>query len=366
MIEYMKTVDLNTEARLQSVLISPQVAISEAINILDQSGLGVLLVADENQKLLGLITDGDIRRAMIHGISFSEACETISNKAPIVAPESISPEEALNIMDHAKAFLVNHLPLIDGNNRITGLLLRSDLTPKHELGLRAVVMAGGFGTRLRPLTEDLPKPMLPVGEKPLLETVICQLRDVGVKQVNVTTHYKPEKIRDYFGNGDKFGINISYVNEDQPLGTAGALALMSPPDEPCLVINGDVLTKVNFRAMFEFHKENLADITIGVRRYEMQCPYGVIMCNGVEVASLEEKPFVQFIVNAGIYLLDPEVFKFIPKNRSFHMTDLIKLLLKNKRKVVSFAIHEYWKDIGHHSDYDHANADFIRQFRVSH
>jgi dTDP-glucose pyrophosphorylase len=348
--------------RTWKISINPKLSISDAITILDKSGLGVLLVCEEDQKLQGVITDGDIRRALIKGIPLSDPCGTIANPDPVVAPDSVTNEDALGFMDHAKEFFVNHLPLLDKQGKVVGLLLRSDFTQKVKLGFSAVVMAGGFGTRLRPLTEDLPKPMLPVGDKPLLETVICQLRDVGVKQVSVTTHYRSEKIREHFGDGKRFGVDISYVNEEQPLGTAGALGLMKLPNEPLLVINGDILTKLNFKAMFEFHKEHEAAITLAVIRQKMQVLYGIIECSDVRVTALKEKPEFYYLINAGIYLLEPSVFTLIPNGTTFHMTDLIQLLLDKGRKIVSFPIHEYWLDIGHLSDYEKANGDYALTF----
>jgi len=348
--------------RIEKVTVKPVASISEAISVLDQSGLGVLLVCDDEGHLLGVITDGDIRRAMMRGISFTNQCEAIASKNPIVAPASISHEEALHRMDHAKDFFVNHLPLVDKHNRVQGLLLRSDLTPKSDLGLSAVVMAGGFGSRLRPLTEELPKPMLQVGDRPLLETVISQLRDVGIKQLRITTHYRPEKIHEHFGDGQRFGLDISYVNEEQPLGTAGSLRLMDAPKEPFLVINGDVLTKVNFEAMFLFHKEHGSEMTVGVRKQEFQIPYGVVECRDLQITELKEKPVLPFLVNAGIYLLEPSVIKYIPIDKAFHMTDLIQVLLDNGRNVTSFPIHEYWVDIGEHEDYKQANGEYAGKF----
>lgn len=348
--------------RIEKTVVHPNLKISDAIPILDRSGLGVLLVCKDSHHLFGVITDGDIRRAMMKGIPFSESCEAIANKNPIIAPASITHEEALHLMDHARDFFVNHLPLLDGQGRVVGLLLRSDLTQKTDLRLSAVVMAGGFGTRLRPLTEDLPKPMLPVGDKPLLETVVSQLRDVGIKQLRITTHFKPEKIKDHFGDGHDFGVDISYVNEDQPLGTAGFLRLMDIPREPFLVINGDVLTRVNFESMYQYHQEHKSVLTVGVRKQDFQIPYGLIECQDTRVTSLKEKPAVSFLVNAGIYLLEPCAIDYIPESQFFHMTDLIQVLLDQGQTVTSFPIHEYWMDIGKHDQYKQAIIDFSGTF----
>ena len=218
-------------------------------------------------------------------------------------------------------------------------------------------MAGGSGTRLRPLTEDLPKPMLPVGDRPLMEVIIDQLRQSGIGRVNITTHYLPEKITDYFGNGENFGVELNYVSEDRPLGTAGSLGLIDWPRETLLVINGDILTKVNFRAMLDYHQEHRADITVGVRKYDIQVPYGVVECEDQRVCRLREKPNLSFFVNAGIYMLEPSVNEHIPNGQHYDMTDLIERLIHKGRSVVSFPIVEYWLDIGEPSDYERAQKD---------
>ena len=190
-----------------------------------------------------------------------------------------------------------------------------------------------------------------------MERIIDQLKDVGIRQVNVTTLYKPEKIKDYFGNGEAFGINLNYIHESEPLGTGGALGLLPMPDEPMLVINGDILTQVDFRAMLDYHKEHNADMTVAVRQYGLQVPYGVVECEGPIIRNLKEKPELMFFVNAGIYLLDPSVYKFIPSGEHFNMTDLIQWLLDAGRLVVSFPVREYWLDIGQHADYIQAQQD---------
>jgi len=252
---------------------------------------------------------------------------------------------------------LRHIPIVDDDRRLVDLALLSNLVKEYELPLRAVVMAGGFGTRLRPLTEDLPKPMLPVGTKPLLELIVEQLRNAGIKQVNVATHYRGEMIADHFKDGQDFGVDISYVQEDQPLGTVGALSLLEESDDPLLVINGDILTRVDFRAMLDFHREQNADLTIAVKLYEFSVPYGVINTNGVMVTGISEKPVVRQFINAGIYLLNPSVRRLIPNGEPYDIPELIEQLLKAGRPIVSFPVREYWLDIGKADHYDQARAD---------
>jgi NDP-sugar pyrophosphorylase family protein len=218
-------------------------------------------------------------------------------------------------------------------------------------------MAGGEGQRLRPLTENTPKPMLPIGGKPLMELIVAQLRDVGIRKINIATHYQAEKIIDHFGAGEGFGVDISYVREESPLGTGGALGLIDRPKESVLVINGDILTDIDFRTMHAFHIDNKAQMTVAVRQYEVQVPYGVIDCEGSRLTGLREKPKLSFFVNAGIYLLEPDVYNYIPVNQRFNMTDLVDLLLAAGKTVVAFPVREYWLDIGQRADYERAQAD---------
>jgi dTDP-glucose pyrophosphorylase/CBS domain-containing protein len=344
---------------LPLAIVSPTMPISECFSALDKAGIGVLAVCDEQNILLGIVTDGDIRRALMQKRSLDEPCITIAGKNPLTAPDGISSADALYLMNHGKPFLVHHLPLVDKDGRLMDLLLRSDLQSIDSPSVRAVVMAGGFGIRLRPLTDDTPKPMLLLGDRPVMEHIIDQLRDAGISKVNVTTHYLSEMIRSHFGNGDDFGVSIDYVEEDSPLGTAGSLSLVKAGDEPLLVINGDILSKVDFRTMVTYHREHGADLTVGVRQYGLKVPYGVLDCNDMLVTAVREKPTVSFFVNAGIYLLEPHVHAMIPNDIRYDMTDLMDHLIKTGKRVVSFPIIEYWMDIGQISDYEKANADMV-------
>jgi len=220
-----------------------------------------------------------------------------------------------------------------------------------------VIMAGGFGTRLRPLTDDTPKPMLPIGGKPLMERTIEGLQKSGISRINVTTHYLQEKITRYFGTGSRFGVELRYVSEDEPLGTAGALRLMEDVNEPLLVMNGDILTKVDFRSLLKFHQEQKAALTVAVRQYDVQVPYGVIEAEKGIVTGLQEKPRFNFLVNAGIYLLEPSARRCIPDGEPYDMTDLIAHLLERGETVAGFPIMEYWLDIGKHDDFRKAQQD---------
>lgn len=343
---------------LQSLFISSDDSIRTAMKCVDRGSCGIALVVDQERRLLGTITDGDVRRAILAGKNLElRVSELLVRKISTQYPKPVTASpgtdrKTLIVLMHEH--VLRQIPIVDNDGRIVDLVMLDDLIPTQDLPLQAVIMAGGMGTRLRPLTEDLPKPMLPVGGKPLMELVIEQLRQVGIRRVNVTTHYKPEKISDHFGDGSAYGVELNYVNEDKPLGTGGALGLMDAPTGPMLVINGDIMTHVDFRAMLAYHQEHHADMTVAVRQYDIKVPYGVIECEGSRVCTLKEKPQLHFLVNAGIYLLEPNVYEFIPNGEHFNMTDLIQRLLDSNHTVVSFPVIEYWLDIGQLADYEQA------------
>lgn len=343
---------------LTNFCVTRDSSIRDAIARMETNKLGFVLVVEEERRLAGTITDGDIRRAILARIDFQQAVSVLlAGKAssryarPITARVGEDRSVYLNLL---KQNSVLYLPLVDEEERVAGLVTLDEFVPEQILPLHAVVMAGGRGSRLHPLTEELPKPMLQIGGRPLLEIIIGQLRDMGIKQVRVTTHHKPDKIAGHFGDGKDFGVELSYVTEDRPLGTVGSLGLLEPPNETTLVINGDILTQVDFRAMLAYHREHQADLTVAVRHYDLKIPYGVIECEGPVVRRLSEKPVLGFFVNAGIYLLEPMVYRFIPNGQRFDMTDLIQCLLDEGRPVVSFPVLEYWIDIGRLADYQQA------------
>lgn len=341
---------------LDRVIIHPGRTLSEAISQLNDAGTGALVVSSGNRRLDGLLTDGDIRRAVLQGRSLDSPCGECAVRSPFAARYPVSNAQALKLMLERD---INHLPVVDDDNVLLDLLLRRDLSRDEKPGLSAVIMAGGFGKRLMPLTRQVPKPMLPVGDKPLLERTIDRLRSAGVRNVHLTTHYLPENIREHFGSGEKFGVRIDYAQEDDPLGTAGGLRLLPRPDTPFVVINGDILTGVSFDEMLQFHKRHGALLTVGVRKYEVNVPFGVVECDDVVITGLKEKPSLGFFINAGIYLLEPAAYDLIPEGQFFNMTDLIDKALREGGKVVSFPIIEYWLDIGRHEDYQKAQEDVV-------
>ena len=348
-------------ADLSDLCIAPNSTIRQAIACIDRNETGIVLITDEERRLLGTISDGDVRRAVLADDSLdTPVSELLARKVsspypePVTAPVGTERAALLQLMQER---VVRQVPLLDEDGHVVGLVTWDELLPDQVLPLQAVIMAGGFGTRLRPLTEDLPKPMLPVGDRPLMELIVEQLRQAGIRRVNIATHYMADSIIEHFGDGRDFGVELNYVTEDRPLGTAGALGLMEVPNEPLLVINGDILTRVDFRAMLDYHREHGADLTVGVRQYGLRIPYGVMECDGPRVRRVREKPLLNFLANAGIYLLEPSVHRYIPHGQRFDMTDLIQRLIEERRPVVSFPIVEYWLDIGQPVDYEKAQED---------
>lgn len=320
--------------------------------------MGMVLVCDHEQRLLQTLTDGDFRRWMLRGHPMDSKLDKLieeKTEQPLTAAPGTPEKDLLHTMN---AKQLRHIPLVDNAGRVQDVVLLKNLARDYESRLQAVIMAGGRGKRLYPLTEDTPKPMLKVGNRPVLEHIIGQLREAGIRRVNITTHYLPEKITEHFGDGSSFDVNLEYVTEEKPLGTAGSLSLIEAPDEPVLVMNGDIVTKIDFQAMHHFHQDHAADITVAVREYDIDIPFGVVETDDVVVVGLKEKPNMRFFVNAGIYLLQPSVFALIPGDGTkFDMTDLIELLISQGKKVVSFPVSEYWLDIGQHDDYQKAQED---------
>ena len=347
---------------LQRLVISPQDSLRRAMECINSSACGLALIVEADGRLIRTLTDGDIRRAVLAGIPFDASVGDLIGRKDIVpwvlpftARVGTKRSELLLMM---KERSIHHVPLLDDAGRVVDVCLMDNLLEDCVLPLQAVVMAGGFGKRLHPLTNEVPKPMLPVGDKPILEHIMGQLQASGIHKVKLTTHFKPEAISSHFGDGSGFGVDISYVNEDEPLGTAGALGLVETSEhEPVLLMNGDILTRVDFRAMLEFHREQKAELTVGVRQFDLRVPYGVVKCEGARVQGVEEKPTLNFLVNAGIYLIEPSAQRLIPAGRRFDMTDLIAELSARGRPVVAFPIVEYWLDIGRPEDYLRAQQD---------
>jgi dTDP-glucose pyrophosphorylase/CBS domain-containing protein len=347
-------IDADATELLDTVTLLPSASIAEAIAQLDRAGTGALVLCTVDRMLFGLLTDGDIRRAILRDISLETPCASIASRQPLTVTSSTSAAEALEMMMKHD---INHLPVVDDAGCVIKFLLRRNLVQIRRTDLSAVIMAGGYGKRLLPLTEQVPKPMLPIGDRPLLELTIQQLRRSGIRDISLTTHYLPDSIVRYFGDGSAFGVRLSYLKEDYPLGTAGGIKLMKRTGNPFVVINGDIITGVPFQEMLNFHRKHRALLTVGVRKYDVEVPFGVVELDEVHVNLIREKPSFTFFINAGAYLLEPEVCDVIPSGQRFDMTDLIQKLIDAGGVVVSFPITEYWLDVGRHEDYARAQED---------
>lgn len=345
--------------RIKDVLIGPTATVYDAIAAIDRGGVGIAILVDERQRLLGTITDGDVRRSILHGVKQSASVmELLAYRAPEYREPTVAElgTPLAQLYERMRAKAVRQIPLLDAERRVVDLVVDSELSGDGMPG-SALIMAGGFGERLRPLTADIPKPMLRVGGRPLLERIIQSLGAAGIRRVTVATHYRDEVIREYFGDGSVFGVELSYVKEDEPLGTAGALRLIERPTGLLLVMNGDILTRLNFRLLADFHQEGGGAMTVAVRRYDIQVPYGVVDTDGANLTRLVEKPVFEFFVSAGVYLLQPDVYDRLPAGRRFDMTEVIEVLLRGGNRVTAFPIREYWLDIGRLSDLAQAQED---------
>jgi dTDP-glucose pyrophosphorylase len=342
------------------LIIALEDTVYRAIEVIQNGHEGIALVVDGERRLIATITDGDIRRAILNKVRVDDTVGALIHdrsdelKQPTTAPVGTPKSELLQTL---KDKVLRQIPILDEEGRLVELVLLTELMEDVKKPLSAVVMAGGFGKRLHPLTEDTPKPMLPFQGRPLMERTIDQLRETGIDKVCITMHHKPDVITDYFRDGGEFGVDIDYVNESTPLGTAGALSLMDKCDHTFLVINGDVVTQLDFRKMHEFHSSSNAMMTVGIRKVDFQVPYGVVETKGVDITTLVEKPDYTFFVNAGVYLLEPETYDYIPSESHFDMTDLIQKLIDDGRRVIAFPIQEYWLDIGQPGDYQKAMED---------
>jgi len=342
-------------------LVTPQTSIRDTIAIIDRSAKGIAVVVDEQQHLLATVTDGDIRRAILAGVDLGQPVMQVKQRQPgppVTAPLGASEAELLAVM---QARCIRHLPLLDEDGRVCELAVLDDILRQTELAVTGVIMAGGYGKRLMPLTEFVPKPMLPVNGRPLLEHTLDRLRQAGIRSVNVTTHYLSDSIVNHFQDGSGFGVRLNYFQEAEPLGTAGALAKMSSGTEPLLVMNGDILTDVDVRSMLQFHREHTSDLTVGVRQYDIEVPFGVVETDGgVNVTAITEKPVLRHFINAGIYLVDPAMCRLVPQGQHFDMPDLIAAVIKAGGTVISFPVREYWLDIGHLEQYQKAETDVAK------
>ncbi|EOW9249441.1 nucleotidyltransferase family protein [Vibrio cholerae] len=343
--------------RWNNVLIKSDDSIREALEIINNEALRVALVVNHNQHLVGVVTDGDIRRGLLKNLALDDLVSLVMNSSPTTAPKGTSREKLIELMEKKD---ILSIPLLDEEGVVVGLETLHGVLHRPKYQNPVFIMAGGFGTRLRPLTDNCPKPMLKIGDKPILETVIRSFIKAGFVNFYISTHYMPELIHEHFGDGSELNINITYIHEESPLGTGGALGLLpknSLGDLPLIMMNGDVLTKVDFQRLLDFHVSHDADATMCVREYDYQIPYGVVNGDGNRITSMVEKPIQRFFVNAGIYVISPQIIQSVPKNYRIDMPTLLEQHIQERDKVLMFPIHEYWLDIGRMDDFNRAQVD---------
>lgn len=343
----------------ERTLLAPTATIQQAIERLDQSALQIVLVVKPDGMLVGTITDGDIRRGLLKGLTLDTSIEAIVRSNPVVVPPDWSRDLVLQLMQANK---IHQLPVVNEKGLVVGLHVWDALLAPNERRNIMVIMAGGKGTRLRPETENCPKPLLPVHGRPILEFILERAKVEGFRRIFLAINYLGHMIEDRFGDGHALGIEIEYLREDMPLGTAGALGLLNVlPEEPILVTNGDVLTDVRYGEMLDFHCYHQAAATMAVRQYEWQNPFGVVRSQGVDIVEFEEKPITRSHINAGIYALEPRAISLIGKDEFCDMPTLFGRLQDNSERTIVFPVHEPWLDVGRPGDLEQARGHHAAQ-----
>ncbi|MBM9501946.1 nucleotidyltransferase family protein [Leptospira sp. 201903071] len=339
--------------------LSSEQTLIEAIRAMDSSGIQLILVSSKDNILEGILTDGDIRRAILKGSSLDIKIGDVMNRKPMTVQVETPQDEMLSIM---RRYTLHHLPVIDKEGKIVEIITLDELIGAIERPNWVVLMAGGLGKRLRPLTDQIPKPMLSISGKPILENILLGFMEQGFRKFYISVNYKAEMIRDYFGDGEKWKVRIEYLDESKSLGTAGALStIIEKQKYPLIVMNGDLLTRANFSTLLKFHHSENSLATMSVREYDFQVPYGVVNVEDYQIKSIEEKPIHKFFVNAGIYVLSPEVIELIPKDTFFDMTTLFENLIELNKKTSAYQLKEYWLDIGRMEEFERAQREWGNQ-----
>ncbi|MCG3679273.1 nucleotidyltransferase family protein [Aliarcobacter butzleri] len=346
--------------KIDNIKLDINSTIHEALQIINKGAMQIALVIDDDNKLVGTISDGDIRRALLKRISLDSSIQSIIFRTPTIAKISDTKEEILKLALSKK---LHQIPIVDERGKILGIQEIEELIKPKDKTNKVILMVGGLGTRLRPLTENTPKPMLKVGNKPILQTIVEKFAEYGYTNIIMCVNYKSHMIQDYFGDGKEFGVNIEYVLENQRMGTAGALSLLKDkPNEPFFVMNGDLLTNINFEHLHNYHIATNSIGTMCVREYDFQVPYGVVNIKDSKIVSIEEKPTHKFFVSAGIYMLSPEVLEYIPENQFYDMPTLFEKIISKGKNTISFPLREYWLDIGRIEEYKKANEEYDEVF----
>lgn len=334
-------------------ILPTDATISQAIENLNQVSVKIVIVTNETGVLEGTISDGDIRRGLLRGLDLASPISTILHRDALVVPPEMGRAVVLQIMSANK---IQQIPIVDENNRVIGLHLWDEihLSPIRENVM--VIMCGGMGTRLKPQTENCPKPLLPVAGKPILEHIIERAKNQGFTKFVLAIHYLGSMIEDYFGDGTSLGIEVKYLREDEALGTAGALSLFAiPPNNSFIVANGDVLTDINYGELLDFHHQNDARATMAVRLHEWQNPFGVVQIQGLEIIAYEEKPISRSYINAGVYVIDPSTLSLLIKAEPCDMPIFFERIKQADQRVLAYPVHERWIDVGRPDDFEQAN-----------
>ncbi len=340
----------------RDALISDSASLRDAVAQMSDTGWQIAVVVKGEDRLAGVLTDGDIRRALLQGMDLSVPITKAMNAKPVTM-DALTPASAIRAKMRQEGF--HFIPLIDGHGTVQGVATIDQLVGEEDRPNPVVIMAGGLGKRLHPLTENFPKPMLTVGDKPILETIVSAFSQQGFRNIFLSVNFRSDVVQEHFGDGAEFGVNITYLHESKPLGTAGALSLLpSDNDLPVIVMNGDLLTKMSGDALLEFHNHNRADATMVVRETHFDLPYGVVTTDNVSISKIAEKPKQAFLVNAGIYVINQSVIRDIEKEEYLDMPTLFNGLIEHNKKVIAFPLHEYWIDIGRLEEFERAQVEW--------
>jgi dTDP-glucose pyrophosphorylase/CBS domain-containing protein len=333
-----------------SLTILKTLSMKEAIELINQNRIGFVCVVNEKGKVEGTITDGDIRRAVLNGLDLYTPCSLIMNTSPTTILEDVSKKEALEIL---KKRNLRHLPVLNKDNKLVNIISINDFINSETISTAktAVIMAGGEGKRLRPFTENIPKPMLEVDGRPILESIVLQLKNYGYEKFYISVNYLSEVITDYFKDGRDFGVEIFYLKEEKKLGTAGALSMLPGEHaEPILVLNGDVISDINFQQFYDFHIDKKSDFTLAASTYRFEIPFGVLNLAGNDIVGVEEKPTKSFLCSAGIYMVTKKIIDLVPQNQRFDMTEVLEAAIERDFDTKVFPLHECWLDVGRKED----------------
>ena len=343
-----------SENHWKTAILPMNSTITEVVQNLDENGIQIVLIVDQLGILLGTICDGDVRRGLLKGLDMKSGIDTLIQHDALLVPANMDRQLVIQLMEVNK---IKQIPIIDEEHQVIGLHLWDNISTIPTRPNLMVIMAGGMGTRLRPQTESLPKPLLSVANKPMLEHIIDRAKLEGFTHFIIAIHYLGHMIEDYLGNGDRLGVKIDYLREDTPLGTAGALSLLSPPRDAFVVTNGDVITDIRYGEMIDFHNRYSSTATMAVRVHEWEHPFGVVKTDGVDIISFQEKPIAKSHINAGVYVLNPEALSILMLNEHCDMPVLFERLKLDNKRIIAYPMHEPWLDVGRPDDLKQANKE---------